>query len=98
MFLSANRYPLRRNMRQARNSRRRTRSRTRRAGMTPRLEPRSRIDNAPACEPARQHGRSAMRKHFVLGVAVAAGLGLSAPVTSAEAQDGIYVPLLTYRT
>src|SRR5438105_12408594 len=37
-------------------------------------------------------------KQIVLGVAVAATLGVSAVATGAEAQEGIYVPLLTYRT
>ena len=37
-------------------------------------------------------------KQIVLGVAVAATLGVSALATGAEAQEGIYVPLLTYRT
>src|SRR5205807_10194816 len=37
-------------------------------------------------------------KQIVLGVAVAATLGVSALATGAEAQEGIYVPLFTYRT
>jgi branched-chain amino acid transport system substrate-binding protein len=37
-------------------------------------------------------------KHFVLGVAVTATLGVGALATPAVAQEGIYVPLLTYRT
>ncbi len=37
-------------------------------------------------------------QHLVLGVACAGLVGASALVTSAQAQDGIYVPLLTYRT
>src|SRR5881227_1552660 len=37
-------------------------------------------------------------KQIVLGVAVAATLGVSALATGAEAQEGIFVPLLTYRT
>ena len=37
-------------------------------------------------------------KHLVLGVAFAATLGVSALATTAGAQEGIYVPLLTYRT
>src|SRR5437762_3916510 len=37
-------------------------------------------------------------KQIVLGVAVAATLGVSALATGAEAQEGIYIPLLTYRS
>ena len=37
-------------------------------------------------------------QHLVLGAACAALVGGSTLVTSAQAQDTIYVPLLTYRT
>src|SRR5881394_2489778 len=37
-------------------------------------------------------------QHLVLGVAVAGFVGSSALVAQAQAQDSIYVPLLTYRT
>ena len=37
-------------------------------------------------------------QHLVLGVAVAGLVGSSALVSQAQAQDSIYVPLLTYRT
>src|SRR5947207_4081589 len=44
-------------------------------------------------------GRNAMRlQHLVLGVAVAGLVSSSALVSQAQAQDSIYVPLLTYRT
>ena len=53
----------------------------------------------------RRHGRHETKggtrcecKHLVLGAACAALVGASALATSAQAQDGIYVPLLTYRT
>ena len=36
--------------------------------------------------------------HIVLGFALAAGVAASTVATRAEAQDAIYVPLLTYRT
>ncbi|HKS60502.1 MAG TPA: ABC transporter substrate-binding protein, partial [Xanthobacteraceae bacterium] len=37
-------------------------------------------------------------KHLVLGASCAALVGVSALATHAQAQEGIYVPLLTYRT
>jgi len=37
-------------------------------------------------------------KHLVLGASCAALVGASALATHAQAQEGIYVPLLTYRT
>jgi branched-chain amino acid transport system substrate-binding protein len=37
-------------------------------------------------------------KHLLLGAAVTAMAGVSALPSTAQAQDGIYVPLLTYRT
>jgi branched-chain amino acid transport system substrate-binding protein len=37
-------------------------------------------------------------KHLALAGAVAASLGVTAPATKAQAQEGIYIPLLTYRT
>ena len=37
-------------------------------------------------------------RHFVLGTALAATVGASAWASMAQAQDSIYVPLLTYRT
>ena len=37
-------------------------------------------------------------KHLALAGAVAASLGITALATKAQAQEGIYVPLLTYRT
>src|SRR5215207_9587850 len=37
-------------------------------------------------------------KHLVLGAACSAMLGASALVSAAQAQETIYVPLLTYRT
>ena len=37
-------------------------------------------------------------KHLALAGAVAASLGVTALATKAQAQEGIYVPLLTYRT
>ena len=53
----------------------------------------------------RRHGRHETKggtrcncKHLVLGAACAALVGASALATHAQAQDTIYVPLLTYRT
>src|SRR5450755_1820086 len=44
-------------------------------------------------------GRNAMHvKHLALGAIVAAGFAATVMATKAEAQDTIYVPLLTYRT
>src|SRR4051812_50198702 len=37
-------------------------------------------------------------KHLVLGAACTAMIGASALVPAAQAQDRIYIPLLTYRT
>src|SRR4051812_49645210 len=37
-------------------------------------------------------------KHLVLGAACTAMIGASALVPAAQAQDSIYIPLLTYRT
>jgi branched-chain amino acid transport system substrate-binding protein len=37
-------------------------------------------------------------KHLVLGTALGALLGAGAVVAPAQAQEGIYVPLMTYRT
>ena len=37
-------------------------------------------------------------RHLVLGAACSAMLGATALVSAAQAQDSIYVPLLTYRT
>ena len=37
-------------------------------------------------------------KYLVLGAALANLVGVSAPAPEAQAQDSIYVPLLTYRT
>jgi branched-chain amino acid transport system substrate-binding protein len=37
-------------------------------------------------------------RHLVLGAAVAAILGVPALMPAAQAQESIYVPLLTYRT
>jgi len=52
--------------------------------------------NAPA-ESRRKQGETAMRlKHFALGLAVVTA-ALTA-VTMAQAEDGIFVPLFTYRT
>src|SRR4051812_28812584 len=49
--------------------------------------------------PARNEGRNAMQfKHLVLGASCLALVGASALATHAQAQEGIYVPLLTYRT
>ena len=37
-------------------------------------------------------------KHLVLAIACAGMLGATAPASTAQAEDSIYVPLFTYRT
>ena len=37
-------------------------------------------------------------KQLALGAVLAASVGMTTPVTTAQAQESIYVPLLTYRT
>src|ERR1700674_2615874 len=45
------------------------------------------------------HKEITMRaQHVILGLALAAGLVVPAMAPQAQAQEGIYVPLLTYRT
>src|SRR5580704_10497695 len=46
----------------------------------------------------RQHKEEAMRAAHVLGMALATSVGIAASASIAQAQEGIYVPLLTYRT
>src|SRR5262249_28097646 len=54
-------------------------------------------DSRPA--PATNEGGSAMRaKQLVLGAVAAATLGVCGAAVPAAAEEGIYVPLLTYRT